>query len=1281
MPFSKLFCFRCDTPSESEIPARKMNETEGQRWSRSRYPLQPASEQAKLVSGTATESSGIHVSSSVRRSGLPHDVHTMNVEHRPVAESSVPASLANETRLPSPGSLPAPQNPIGSFGSVSPMLKSSPPTSSSQYFPSPSDGAQGTGISPPGTSYHNEPEAHSELSSQTQAECPFQATTRRVLNPDSTIISKEDGLDPGSSHLDGLSTDTSMKKTLRRTPRSWSLREIASQDFEPKSASQGSPTPSEQGVATLDAQKTAKEEYLDDLPQDQWRRQVYPVAPNTLSTPVPRSEEIPTTREELKQGREASLRGFLSDQRLGLTSSAMSDQFQSSPSPGEPGNETEDATQEFQGQLLGNVNASKEDKFLQRQNYPLQKAASNTEPLLESISPSSSKTEFENGSIVPATDFSENTLASQWTPSLKYGAYPLQAALKHPNFWSPQTNSPPWVEEPENHEKEAIDQALQKGQINSTTRSLRRGAYPLQSPASVLNLKASTTPPASSPAHGGISEDDRASEDLKPRSTLDKIQTFHRKAYPLQSPASALSLKEPTTLPSTFLEDDSVPANGSREEYMKPRPMVDKIQTLHRKGYPLQSPASVMDLKDRTGSQPPKAQISSVTIDRPPVDHMQENLHVLHDKNGFRRQVYPLQQPARSARLEHPPTPPSPVDVTSSARDFKAHWTNPGLDKQTPYGNNYTSKQSYPLQSSASIPALRLPPSPSPSPPPLIEADLQNGIKSSAHLSREQQLASKVITHWRRQIYPLQSPDSLSPFQRAPTPQPPGSETNQPQKTEPIHLPKNIRAVKEADTPGSGGRTIVVCLDGTGDKFDSDNSNIVHLISALKKDDPNQVSYYQAGIGTYTQGGLSSGLSAALDMAVGSELGLHVRDAYHFLMHSYKEGDKICIFGFSRGAYTARCLAGMIHKVGLLPPRNIQQIAFAYEFYTNDTAFGWEQSGMFKATFSIDISVHFLGCFDSVASVGFIPRQLPLSTTPGNKPRYFRHAMALDERRAKFKVCRHQTWDLRKEQQPERAFGISKDQNDTPPWTQDTRYGEHYHPNVTDEEYERLAEADDDFDTDVLEVWFAGAHADIGGGAVANEKRHKLAQIPLRWMIRQAFECDTGIIFKTKKLAEFGLDVHTLWPKYRRLDAPTHGPPPSVLEKYDKGLPPRSIRRSKLVPIDKVENGERFYHLKSHTDEDWTPELVEDFFDAMSPLNDQLVQAPRWWILEAWPVEYKVPVGLGQVETRVGMNLGRYRAIDDMHPKLHWTVRHREQHTNYQIRGRTAPHTQWSIVA
>lgn len=63
----------------------------------------------------------------------------------------------------------------------------------------------------------------------------------------------------------------------------------------------------------------------------------------------------------------------------------------------------------------------------------------------------------------------------------------------------------------------------------------------------------------------------------------------------------------------------------------------------------------------------------------------------------------------------------------------------------------------------------------------------------------------------------------------------------------PSEVPKNIRAVCNSETYKVKERTLIICLDGTGDKFDSDNSNIVHLVSCLKKDDPSQVMYYQSG--------------------------------------------------------------------------------------------------------------------------------------------------------------------------------------------------------------------------------------------------------------------------------------------------------------------------------------------------------------------------------------------------------------------------------------------------
>ena len=74
-----------------------------------------------------------------------------------------------------------------------------------------------------------------------------------------------------------------------------------------------------------------------------------------------------------------------------------------------------------------------------------------------------------------------------------------------------------------------------------------------------------------------------------------------------------------------------------------------------------------------------------------------------------------------------------------------------------------------------------------------------------------------------------------------------------------------------------------------------------------------------------------------------------------------EKGDKICLFGFSRGAYTARALAGMLHKVGLLPRCNRQQVTFAYKMCKRSDKRGWEQSKQFKKRFSIDVHIDFIG--------------------------------------------------------------------------------------------------------------------------------------------------------------------------------------------------------------------------------------------------------------------------------------------------------------------------------
>jgi uncharacterized protein (DUF2235 family) len=477
-------------------------------------------------------------------------------------------------------------------------------------------------------------------------------------------------------------------------------------------------------------------------------------------------------------------------------------------------------------------------------------------------------------------------------------------------------------------------------------------------------------------------------------------------------------------------------------------------------------------------------------------------------------------------------------------------------------------------------------------------------------------------------------------------------------KEERPKLPPEIHAVKDANVAAPGGRTLIVCLDGTGDKFDSDNSNVVNLVSCLKKDHPNQVTYYQAGIGTYNKHGLSTGLSSAVDMAVGSSLGTHVKDAYRFLMQTYREGDRICLFGFSRGAYTVRCLAGMLHKVGLLPPHNVQQVQFAYEIYKDNTDHGWDMSVDFKRTFCMNVNVYFVGVWDCVVSVGFIPRYLPLSSTSTSWVQHFRHAMSLDERRAKFKICRWQQDELDaidKQQREEEK--LKKKGKDKPKKKKECRVDQHHVPN------------------DVLEVWFAGCHADVGGGSERNHVRHSLARIPLRWMIRQCFECNTGIIFDSAALAETGLDVHNVWPVYKKPTRPLIGPSPELIERYFSGQLQPLHRRSTALGLGSKEEAEELNVA------DLLPEEAEDYFDARANVNDQLNEARGWWILEFIPIKLLKEIAPGRWHRFIGFNTGRHRVVREEHPQMHWTVETRMNEMRYRVKNTLGSYANWSVTA
>ncbi|KAI6161305.1 hypothetical protein EDD17DRAFT_696176 [Pisolithus thermaeus] len=448
--------------------------------------------------------------------------------------------------------------------------------------------------------------------------------------------------------------------------------------------------------------------------------------------------------------------------------------------------------------------------------------------------------------------------------------------------------------------------------------------------------------------------------------------------------------------------------------------------------------------------------------------------------------------------------------------------------------------------------------------------------------------------------------------------------------------------------PTHACRTLVLCFDGTGDQFDGDNSNIVQLFSMLKKDDPRkQMVYYQAGIGTYTIPQIATPfyakLSKTLDMMVGLHLNAHVMAGYEFLMQNYEAGDKICLFGFSRGAYTARALAGMLHKVGLLPPCNHQQVPFAYHMYSRDDGEGWKQSRVFKKAFSIDVDIEFVGVWDTVNSVGTIPRRLPF-TKANNQIRFFRQALALDEHRVRFTPSFYN-----RSTHADNEIGVQKGEmprSGKKAATSHIPYDQSLHDKSNLNEHHHESSPRDPEclctqpvkQTDVDEVWFAGCHCDVGGGSVKNGTRNSLARIPLRWMIREVFKAGVGILFHRSMFEQIGMDPATL-------HTPFSPRPPIIFNS--------PIKAEYVTPYHGNDEA-----IQCNPNGKFVSEELEDLYDACSDLHDELLDIPYWWILEVLPQALyyqKEEDHQWAKDIRVNMGEGRRVPKRDL-PRVHRTV-------------------------
>ncbi|KAF8206684.1 hypothetical protein K438DRAFT_446844 [Mycena galopus ATCC 62051] len=228
----------------------------------------------------------------------------------------------------------------------------------------------------------------------------------------------------------------------------------------------------------------------------------------------------------------------------------------------------------------------------------------------------------------------------------------------------------------------------------------------------------------------------------------------------------------------------------------------------------------------------------------------------------------------------------------------------------------------------------------------------------------------------------------------------------------------------------SRSRNLVVCIDGTSNQFGPNNTNVVEICNRIVKNSSSnpQLTYYNSGIGTYARPSLyplmywQQALGRTFDLAFAWRFERIVQGAYRWLSDHYKPGDKIYLFGFSRGAHQVRVLAGMIKKVGLMYAGNVEQIPFAYELYSAKDDEKIPQIGdalslsnrqmtveldedlakRFKETFSRNIGVHFLGAWETVTSIGFRWREPLPEMTSCDHICFFRHALALDEHRVKF---------------------------------------------------------------------------------------------------------------------------------------------------------------------------------------------------------------------------------------------------------------------------------------
>ncbi|ABK49497.1 conserved hypothetical protein [Shewanella sp. ANA-3] len=259
-------------------------------------------------------------------------------------------------------------------------------------------------------------------------------------------------------------------------------------------------------------------------------------------------------------------------------------------------------------------------------------------------------------------------------------------------------------------------------------------------------------------------------------------------------------------------------------------------------------------------------------------------------------------------------------------------------------------------------------------------------------------------------------------------------------------------------------KRIVICADGTWNRPEKDlkvdfPTNVLRLaraISPMAADGKPQQVFYDWGVGSY--------YDQAIGGATGRGLHKNIMDGYRYIVQNYSPGDEIYLFGFNRGAYTVRCLCGLINNCGILKRPDARLIQQAFDHYKKSSAPfapSGDKSVEFRQKHSHESrDIKFVGVWDTVGAMGIPISFLGLfedkdefyDTKIGRNVRVARHALAIDEHRSDFEPT---IWQLRD-------------------------------------------------NMDMQQVWFTGAHSNIGGSYLPDKDGSLLSDNALAWMMAEA---------------------------------------------------------------------------------------------------------------------------------------------------------------------------------